>query len=218
MTFMEDVLCVLREQAKKEHSGDGLTYAAQELLARWKAEAPRSERRAHVAPHVDGQDFYELCQEYRHSKELSPRPKVPNTVQAFDNLRAYIKTGKLPWPSYEKADPEEKKCRDCGTRWTAPVPYCPECRGLPIGMPQGAFVESAKRAFDRDYQAKIERDAATMKVLRSLLREAHAFLNAQAFTAEEYQEWETRYKAFTESLDRVAAGVAFITDTRLGGD
>jgi hypothetical protein len=77
---------------------------------------------------------------------------------------------------------------------------------------------SASRAFDRDYQAKIERDAATMKVLRILLREAHAFLNAQAFTPEEYQEWETRYKAFTESLDRVAAGVAFITDTRLGGD
>lgn len=54
-----------------------------------------------VAPHVDGQDFYELCQQYRHAKEMMPFG-VPNATQAFNNLREYIKTGKLPWPSYEE--------------------------------------------------------------------------------------------------------------------
>ena len=53
-------------------------------------------------PNVDGQDFYELCQQYRHSKEIMPLPSIPNTVQAFDNLRRYIKTGALPWASYER--------------------------------------------------------------------------------------------------------------------
>ena len=53
---------------------------------------------------LDGQDFYELCQQYRHSNEIPPHPSLPNVVQAFDNLREYIKTGKLPWPSYERTD------------------------------------------------------------------------------------------------------------------
>ena|SRR3990167_1328122 len=53
---------------------------------------------------LDGQDFYELCQQYRHSKDIPPHPSLPNVVQAFDNLREYIKTGKLPWPSYERTD------------------------------------------------------------------------------------------------------------------
>lgn len=57
-----------------------------------------------VAPHVDGRDFYELCQYYRHSKEIMP-PGLPNTVQAFNDLKEYIKTGKLPWPSYESPSP-----------------------------------------------------------------------------------------------------------------
>lgn len=55
----------------------------------------------HMAPNVDGRDFYELCQQYRHAKEIMPHPSLPNVVQAFNNLREYIKTGKLPWPSYE---------------------------------------------------------------------------------------------------------------------
>lgn len=54
------------------------------------------------APNVDGRDFYELCQAYRHSKEIMPHPSMPNTVQAFANLQEYIKTGKLPWESYEQ--------------------------------------------------------------------------------------------------------------------
>ena len=66
-----------------------------------KREAVPSETRATVAPNVDGQNFYELCQQYRHSKELMSHPSLPNTVQTFNNLREYIKTGKLPWPSYE---------------------------------------------------------------------------------------------------------------------
>lgn len=65
------------------------------------ASAVVSETTQTVAPNVDGQNFYELCQQYRHSKEIMPHPGLPNTVQAFDNLREYIKTGKLPWDSYE---------------------------------------------------------------------------------------------------------------------
>lgn len=68
------------------------------------------------------------------------------------------------------------------------------------------------------YKRKIERDAATMKVLRMLLCEAHDFLNAQVVLPEDYEDWEKRYKAFTESLDRLASGVAFVTDTRVGGE
>lgn len=68
--------------------------------------APLSEQRT-LAPHVDGQDFYELCQSYRHSRELMPNG-LPNTVQAFNDLRTYIKTGKLPWPSYESSERNER--------------------------------------------------------------------------------------------------------------
>jgi hypothetical protein len=64
---------------------------------------PMPETQRPVAPNVDGQDFYELCQTYRHSKEIAPHPSLRNTVQAFNDLREYIKTGWLPWPSYESA-------------------------------------------------------------------------------------------------------------------
>lgn len=80
-----------------------------------------------------------------------------------------------------------------------------------------AYTAPSENTLLDTYKAKVERDAATMKVLRLLLREAHGFLNAQAFEPEDYDDWEKRYKAFTESLDRTAAGVAFVTDTRLGG-
>jgi len=58
--------------------------------------------RVPLSPNVDGQDFYELCQAYRHSQEIAPHPNLPNTVQAFNAIRDYIKTGRLPWPSYER--------------------------------------------------------------------------------------------------------------------
>ena len=63
--------------------------------------------RSTVAPNVDGQDFYELCQAYRHSKEIMPYG-MRNTVQAFNDLRYYIKTGALPWPSYERSSGNEE--------------------------------------------------------------------------------------------------------------
>lgn len=63
------------------------------------------EERSTVAPNVDGQNFYELCQQYRWAKEMMPHG-LPNVVQAFDNLREYIKTGKLPWPSFEGDAPD----------------------------------------------------------------------------------------------------------------
>jgi hypothetical protein len=42
---------------------------------------------------VDGRNFYELCQQYRHARH--------DPVAEFDAIRNYIKTGRLPWPSYE---------------------------------------------------------------------------------------------------------------------
>jgi len=44
-------------------------------------------------PSVDGRDFYELCQQYRHAKH--------DPVSEFDAIREYVRSGKLPWASYE---------------------------------------------------------------------------------------------------------------------
>lgn len=43
---------------------------------------------------VDGRDFYELCQQYRHARH--------DPVAEFDAIRDYIKHGQLPFPSYEE--------------------------------------------------------------------------------------------------------------------
>lgn len=51
-------------------------------------------------PNIDGQDFYELCQEYRHAR-IDAAPQ-------FNALICYLKTGELPWPSYESDEPERK--------------------------------------------------------------------------------------------------------------
>lgn len=48
---------------------------------------------------VDSRDFYELCQQYRLSQEWYPHGMTP--TETFEDLKRYIKTGKLPWPSYE---------------------------------------------------------------------------------------------------------------------
>ena len=92
----------------------GITARGIRTLAAWVLRMDEALRNIHdgtgyvpvrSAPNVDGRDFYELCQEYRHSKEIMPHPSLPNTVRAFDNLRDYIKTGKLPWLSYEDDTP-----------------------------------------------------------------------------------------------------------------
>lgn len=82
---------------------------------------------------------------------------------------------------------------------------------------KGAPASETRDSITASLEAKIVRDAATIKTLRLLLREAHDFLNAQVVLPEDYADFEARYKAFTESMDRLAAGVAFITDERLGG-
>ena len=43
---------------------------------------------------VEGRNFYELCQAYRHAS-VDPIPQ-------FEALKTYITTGKLPWRSYEE--------------------------------------------------------------------------------------------------------------------
>lgn len=48
-------------------------------------------------PNLDGQDFYELCQQYRHARI--------DAVDQFNAIIKYIKTGELPWPSYEDKTP-----------------------------------------------------------------------------------------------------------------
>lgn len=45
---------------------------------------------------LDQRDFYELCQQYRHCQ--------PDAGPYFEAIKEYLRTGKLPWPSYEAAD------------------------------------------------------------------------------------------------------------------
>ena len=45
------------------------------------------------AVQMDGRDFYELCQQYRHAKH--------DPVTEFTAIKEYIATGRLPWPSYD---------------------------------------------------------------------------------------------------------------------
>lgn len=92
-------------QAARPGPGESIaTGATPEPVFSSAAAAPQYVSQAPLHPNVDGQDFYELCQQYRYSREISPHPNTPNTVQAFNNLREYIKTGWLPWPSYERSD------------------------------------------------------------------------------------------------------------------
>lgn len=120
---MNPVEAEIIQQKRKEHMADSKTHDKQETLSRrlraalrghwidnpgWQdivalineaATALEQHPSARV-PNVDGQNFYELCQQYRHAQEMMPHGS-PNVVQAFDNIREYVKTGKLPWPSYE---------------------------------------------------------------------------------------------------------------------
>ncbi len=48
-----------------------------------------------ISERLDKRDFYELCQEYRHA----PVDAAPQ----FEAIKTYIRTGALPWPSYEEA-------------------------------------------------------------------------------------------------------------------
>ena len=43
---------------------------------------------------LETRDFYELCQQYRHQKI--------DAATEFELIKEYIRTGKLPWPSYEE--------------------------------------------------------------------------------------------------------------------
>lgn len=65
---------------------------AVEMLRRVKRDRTSS---ATHAPNVDGRDFYELCQQYRHARH--------DPIVEFTALQNYILTGELPWPSYEDA-------------------------------------------------------------------------------------------------------------------
>lgn len=43
---------------------------------------------------LEGRDFYELCQQYRHAKH--------DPVKEFEAIKEWIRTGALPWPSYDE--------------------------------------------------------------------------------------------------------------------
>lgn len=52
----------------------------------------------------DEQEFYEVCQSYRHSKDIVPvGPGFPTAAQAFDNLKYYIAEHAAPDLLAEKA-------------------------------------------------------------------------------------------------------------------
>jgi hypothetical protein len=42
---------------------------------------------------LNSRDFYELCQEYRHTRL--------DAASQFEAIKTYLLTGKLPWPSYQ---------------------------------------------------------------------------------------------------------------------
>jgi len=48
---------------------------------------------------VNGRDFYELCQQYRH--------QPIDAQKEFEAIQQYLIRGILPWPSYEIAEREE---------------------------------------------------------------------------------------------------------------
>lgn len=91
----------------REHWYDGGRLSEWQIGRALDAACAISAAQQTVAPNVDGRDFYELCQTYRHSKELMPYG-TPNTVQAFNDLRGYVKTGRLPWPSYDISPPIDR--------------------------------------------------------------------------------------------------------------
>lgn len=54
---------------------------------------------------LDGQDFYELCQRYRFARDVIPvAPGLPNASEAFEDIKTFIRTGKLPFESYQQGD------------------------------------------------------------------------------------------------------------------
>lgn len=55
---------------------------------------PGSSALSATRPSFEGRDFYELCQQYRHARH--------DPVAEYAAIIRYIKTGKLPWPSYEE--------------------------------------------------------------------------------------------------------------------
>jgi len=59
---------------------------------------------------LDGRDFFELCQQYRHATGTG--------AVEFEYIRRYLLTGKLPWPTYEDREGWQQL-------WTVPiaVPY-----------------------------------------------------------------------------------------------
>ena len=105
-----DALATKWGQEPESRNDPGPSLTAAEASGDYMAKLPSPTAspcvaRRTVAPDVDGRDFYELCQQYRHAQEMMPYG-MPNVVQCFDNLREYIKTGKLPWPSYQLSPPE----------------------------------------------------------------------------------------------------------------
>lgn len=69
------------------------------------------------------------------------------------------------------------------------------------------------------YVAKVERDTATIRALRDKLIELCDRLGWQGPSRESNIEITVREaRAMVAEHDRIAAGVAFVTDTRLGGE
>jgi hypothetical protein len=48
---------------------------------------------------LNGRNFYELCQRYRHSKDGTG---MPGPAECFEDIKKYIRTGELPFPAYEE--------------------------------------------------------------------------------------------------------------------
>jgi hypothetical protein len=54
---------------------------------------------------LESQDFYELCQQYRHSHEVSGHPGIPTVVEAFERLKLSIADAFVPLSAQSETAP-----------------------------------------------------------------------------------------------------------------
>ena len=41
---------------------------------------------------LESQEFYDICQQYRHARDVTPHPGMPTASQAFKELKEWIRT------------------------------------------------------------------------------------------------------------------------------
>ena len=131
-TFMQDVHSVLKNLAGRRPTGDGIQYAAVELLARWDAEAPRSETGQAVREKV-------LTEALRIA--LGALCKIALTVTSGHRLREYAQdalsaVNEIDPAAIKSTAPQEVPAVESASRQAIASEANPAVR--PDGRPTGA--------------------------------------------------------------------------------